>query len=408
MTDDYPKIRPLEAHTTQVSGREVVTLSDPSGITPETMMVSPETFFLLRMMDGSNSLRDLQAAYMRRYGMLLYTDILDELLRRLDAVYLLDNNRFRTHVRSLHDDFMQAPTREPAFAGAGYEETPDGLTRQIEGYFTDSEGPGDSIGIQKEPSPQGIIAPHIDFARGGTCYARAYHVLSSFPPADLFVILGTCHKPMQTHFALTKKTFRTPLGEAPVATDVVARIAPSLPYDPFHDEFHHRGEHTIEFQVVFLHHLFRTEPVHILPVLCGSFHEYIVREMSPMNDTGYRQSIEVFREALADISSVCLIASADLAHVGAQFGDTQLVTSGVRAEVERKDLEMLNHVENMDAEGFYNYVFREKDRRNICGLPPVYALLHLLQAKRGELLRYQQWHEPRGTGMVTFASLAFF
>jgi hypothetical protein len=73
---------------------------------------------------------------------------------------------------------------------------------------------------------------------------------------------------------------------------------------------------------------------------------------------------------------------------------------------------MLGYVQELKAEEFYQYILREKDLRNICGLPPLYALIHLIKAQKvdssGELLNYQQWHDPQGKGAVTFASMAFF
>jgi AmmeMemoRadiSam system protein B len=68
---------------------------------------------------------------------------------------------------------------------------------------------------------------------------------------------------------------------------------------------------------------------------------------------------------------------------------------------------MLSAVEEMDGEAFYRSVQREKDRRNICGLPPIYALLSLLDADKGTLLDYQQSVEPGGGSVVTYASLVF-
>jgi hypothetical protein len=48
------------------------------------------------------------------------------------------------------------------------------------------------------------------------------------------------------------------------------------------------------------------------------------------------------------------------------------------------------------------------DRRRICGVAPIYALLYLLAGARGEVLRYTQWTDPAGEAAVTFASVAFW
>jgi len=69
---------------------------------------------------------------------------------------------------------------------------------------------------------------------------------------------------------------------------------------------------------------------------------------------------------------------------------------------------MLKFVEGRDAEGFSEFLRREKDRRRICGFSPIFALLHLIRAREGKLLRYAQSVEPNAQSVVSFASLAFF
>jgi AmmeMemoRadiSam system protein B len=382
-------------------------LKDPIGIAPEIVFVPPEAFFLISLMDGSNGLRDMQAAYMRKYGSLLFSDKIAKLIAQLDSYFLLENRHFEDHLRRLRDAFKKAETRTAAFAGRGYEADPAMLKTQLEGYFAQGGGPG-LLGEGAEKKVlRGFVAPHIDFTRGGTCYAHAYKALGEANKADLFCILGTCHTPMRTPFAFTRKTFETPLGTVEVAQDIVEACAQRLPFDPFHDEFSHRSEHVIEFQVVFLQYLLGKRDFTILPILCGSFHDMILGGVSPMEYPPYRDAISILKERLAPHPSLCLVASADLAHVGPQFGDGEAVTSGVLAEVKAKDTEMLGHVANLQGEEFYRFILQEKDRRNICGLPPIYALLHLIDAHKGEILDYQQWSDPAGTGAVTFASMAF-
>jgi AmmeMemoRadiSam system protein B len=226
---------------------------------------------------------------------------------------------------------------------------------------------------------------------------------------------GTCHTPMHNPFAFTLKSFTTPLGRVETSKDLVADIAGELPFDPFLDEFCHRNEHSIEFQLIFLHYLLGKSELKIFPILCGSFHELIQQGISPMQDPIYSQTIALLAQRFAQLDKVCLVASADLAHVGPQFGHREAVTPGVLAETKAKDLEMLRHVQNLKGEEFYQFILREKDRRNICGLPPLYALVHLMKVQkaeggplaRGHLLNYHQWHDPQGKGAVTFASLAF-
>jgi AmmeMemoRadiSam system protein B len=407
-----PKVRPLEAFPIQVEGKEMIGIKDPVGISPEVVFVPPETFFLITLMDGSNGLRDMQAAYMRKYGTLLFSDKISELIARLDSYLLLENRHFESHLQHLRDEFKQGQVRRAAFAGTGYEADPEMLKARLRGYFTEQGGPGIPQGEGKRTKLKGFVAPHIDFARGGTCYAHAYKALGESPResngTDLYCILGTCHTPMQHPFAFTLKAFETPLGVAEVATDIVDECAQRLPFDPFHDEFSHRKEHAIEFQVIFLQYLLGEREFKILPILCNSFHDMILGGVSPMEYPLYRDAIAILKEQLAPHPSLCLVASADLAHVGPQFGHQETVTPGVLAEVKAQDDQMLGHVTDLQGEEFYRFILSERDQRNICGLPPIYALLHLIQAHKGEILDYQQWSDPQGKGAVTFASMAFF
>jgi len=418
---ENPRIRPIEAFPIQQSGHEMIGIKDPTGIFSEICFVSPETFFLISLMDGTNTLRDLQAAYLRRYGALLYTEKVEELIKQLDACHLLENRYFQDYLGQLREAFKKAATREAMFAGKGYAANPDQLKAMIQSFFTGKEGPGLPNKSGRKKAIKGILAPHIDFARGGTCYAHAYKALGESLQADLYIILGTCHTPMQNPFAFTLKQFATPLGEVETSKDLVADCARQLPFDPFLDEFCHRNEHTIEFQVLFLHYLLGKKEFKIFPILCNSFHGLIQQGISPMQDPLYKETIALLAEQCARLDKVCLVASADLAHVGPQFGHRESVTPGVLAETKAKDLEMLGYVQELKAEEFYQFILREKDRRNICGLPPLYALLHLIKAQtgggltkgspsalaRGHLLHYQQWHDPQGKGAVTFAGMAF-
>jgi len=169
-----------------------------------------------------------------------------------------------------------------------------------------------------------VVAPHIDFARGGRIYGLAYRPLLDEPPPDLYVVLGTDHNGDGTRYSLTRKSFDTPLG--PVVTDgdaveaVVRRAGPTL----LRGELNHRREHSIEFQAVALRYLADRRgggpPPAILPILCGSFHELVERGADPAADACIADLCGAVAEAVAG-RRVVWIAAADLAHVGPHFGD---------------------------------------------------------------------------------------
>jgi AmmeMemoRadiSam system protein B len=116
--------------------------------------------------------------------------------------------------------------------------------------------------------------------------------------------------------------------------------------------------------------------------------------------------LDAVRAAMATVPRrYCLIAGADLAHVGPRFGDPEPVSRARLARVETEDRALLSLVEAVDPGGFFASVAADGDSRRTCGLSPIYAVLATLPAGRGRLLRYGQWPDPQG--VVTFASLAF-
>jgi AmmeMemoRadiSam system protein B len=100
-----------------------------------------------------------------------------------------------------------------------------------------------------------------------------------------------------------------------------------------------------------------------------------------------------------------VIAGADLAHVGPRFGDPEPVSPVELARVENEDRSMLETVAAGDAEAFFEAAARDGDRRRVCGLSPIYALLRALGGAKGLVRRYERWPDPQG--VVTFASVVF-
>jgi predicted class III extradiol MEMO1 family dioxygenase len=198
-------------------------------------------------MDGTRSLRDIQASFFRSTGEILPFEHLEKLVEQLDQSHYLNSQHFRSFLENLRAGFRSGSTRAARHAGHAYEESAEALRRQIAGFFAGPDGPGE-ISSPREATPvRGLVAPHIDFHRGGPTYAHAYKALAEHPGADRFIVFGTCHTPMKERFALTLKHFETPLGIVETDASFVERLAEMSPRDYFADEFSHRGEHSIEF-----------------------------------------------------------------------------------------------------------------------------------------------------------------
>ena len=392
-----------------MSGKSLLCLQDPQNISDKTLFLPPPLYFIISLFDGQHSLVDIQAEYMRKFGQFLYTEKLGEIIGQLDENLFLEGERFGQALRQVEEAFKEASVREAVFAGKSYEKEPDRLRSQMEGYFQEPEGPGILREKEGVNGLRGVVAPHIDFQRGGSCYAFAHREIGEKNSSECFVIFGIAHAGMKQPFCLTRKDFATPLGTLEVDDELVDAIQSRCSYDLFCDEGVHRSEHSIEFQCLFLRFLY-PEPtrIKIVPILSGSFHEAIVKGASPLEEKPIRQFIEALKESVSSQGKkVCCIASADLAHMGLQFGDREGMSEYDLRVLAEEDREMLGYVERMDGEGFFKSIMKDRDRRKICGLPAIYAMLHTLDAKEGRLLKYGQAFTAETQSVVSFASLAF-
>lgn len=405
-----PKLRPLEAIPFRQRGRLFVQLHDPTRISDKLLIIPHEMLFLLSLFDGTNSIPDIQAAIMRQFGELVLSEKIQEVLDQLDDALMLDSPRFHAHMAQLAEEFRNSPTRLPCSAGAGYPADPTALTQFLNELMAEHGQPR-AVRRASALSPLvGLIAPHIDFHRGGPSYAHAYKALAEGCEADLFVIFGTAHFAKSALFTLTHKSFQTPLGTLATNAELVdAVVRRGGGKKLLAEELLHKNEHSIEFQVVCLQHVLRGRPIEMLPILCGPLESAVGDKESPRQVAAVSDFLDALREVLAESGRrVCAIAGADLAHVGAAFGHDFPLTPEVMADVERADRETLAYVERLDPDGFHRSVQADGNARHICGASAIYALLATVQASRCTLLDYRQATDYDAQRAVTFASLALY
>jgi len=233
----------------------------------------------------------------------------------------------------------------------------------------------------------------------------------------VFVIFGTAHQPMGQLFSVTRKDYSTPLGTVKTDQrfiDVLQReLGSSVTgrrLDLFADESAHRLEHSIEFQAVWLQYAIGVHrPIQIVPILVGSFHDFILEGVTPDESPEIQAMLAALRKAEGRRPDrVCYISGADLAHIGRRFGDTERLGREQLDRLAADDRKLLAHACQGNANAFFRYVARQSDRNRICGLSPTYMLLSAIAPCRGKLLRYDQAVEPDGTACVSFASLALY
>lgn len=390
-TDDRPRVRWMQPQLLQIKGETFVSLRDPAGIHDDMMLLSPLAYQLTQLMDGRNSRTDILSQAELRWGVQLQEEHLQQLLNSLEERYILDNSFSRGYLRDL-------PTRPAAHAGGAYPQEPDELREFIEQLLGQTTVAG--------PPGQAYCIPHIDLRRGRESYAAAWnHLKPGLDEFDLFVILGISHAYSENPFVLTRKDFETPLGRLASDLEMVEKLAEGLPFDPFLDEFNHLGEHSVEFQLVFLQHLCRHD-YKILPILCGSFQECLEEPGWPEENPRVAAFLEKLQQTLAGRARTCWIASVDLAHVGQRFGGPTLSHEAL-ARLGERDRQTMERAVAGDARGFLATLQSDKGQRNYCGTSAIYTMLQVLKPAPGSLLHYQQCNEPKLTSTVTVASVSF-
>ena len=402
----YPKVRHVDFFPAEISGQRVICIKDPLNLSGKILFVPYPLFFMISLFDGQHSIVDVQAEFMRQFGELLYREKIEALLLQLEDHFLLESDRFRGAERKLVEDFQKAPFRPLTLAGESYEKDPAKLSKAIRDTLLNLDG-AESEGLGTLVA---VIAPHIDYSRGGPCYARAHRAIQNGSDADLVLILGTAHAPTRHPYTVTRKDFESPWGVIETDRGFLDELQGACPYPLSEDEFVHKGEHSIELQLVFLRALWNKErPFQIIPVLCGSFHDVIADNRSPSEIAEIEGFIQALKKTLSNRKKkVLVLASADLAHIGVRFGDAEAPNRFALETLEEEDRRLLEYAERMDAEGFYEVLQREKDQRRVCGLSSIYTLLRIVDARQGKMLQYGQAMDAGTQSVVTFASMGFF
>ena len=416
MYDDRPRLRAVEAFPVQQDGKTYVCLKDPLNLaTP--LGISPLGYFILSHFDGEHSFLDIQEAYAKQFGSLLLSDELKKFIDMLDEHHYLLSERFLDYQRMIMEDFRRLPVRSPAHMGGVYSEDPGKVKAQLDSYFMPPQGPGFPAQSDSGPPPKAIVAPHIDFHRGGPAYAWAYKSLIENRGADLYVLLGTSHCGGSTPYILTSKDFSTPLGTVETDKEFVQALQERSGGDLFNDEYLHRGEHSLEFQVLFLKYIAQKraditrqteEPFKIVPILVSSFHQMVMTQTPPEKSPPIDRFLTVLQELTSkEQRQVCFVAGVDLAHVGQQFGDREPIDNHFLKWVESEDQTLINRLAALDAPGFFNEIAKDRDKRRICGFSPLYSLIHLLKDRNATQLKYSQAFTAETGSAVTFASMIF-
>jgi len=397
-----PTIRPTLAAAPANRENSLFHLWDQSGMSRDSLKITALQLEWVQLCDGTHTIAEIQElAKKQAGGVLIPIAQIEKLVSALDRALFLDSPTFR----EIHD----GPIR-PSSHLHYYEEEPGGLKGVLEELFTRPDGPGLPGDPRADESIRAALVPHMDYARGGIAYSRAFKEILERTSASLFVIIATSHYSGH-RFTLTRKHFQTPLGMVETDQKWIDRLVHYYGQGLFDDELMAHGpEHSIELEIAFLQWYYAgRRPIRIVPLLVGSFHDCTMHNIPPCDQPDISRMIKAIRAVDAETTEpVCYLISGDLAHIGPKFDDPEPVHDAQLTKSRSQDHLLIEKLEQADADGYFRLIASEQNSRRICGYPPTYTFLEALRPTRGKAISYDQYVDRKsGHESVSFASVIF-
>jgi AmmeMemoRadiSam system protein B len=390
----------LDFMPSPVEDRPGLLIRDSYGYSDKVLIIPTPLVQCLACFDGEQTELDLRAVLVRMTGELDVSGLERHLMETLRTAGFLHDDTYLELRAAKHREFAESEARMASHAGSAY---PDGLTEvkaTLDGYLDGSESEGANGNLI------GIAAPHVSPFGGWKTYRSAYGALGPDLRERTFVILGTSHYGEADRFGLTRKPFETPYGKAITETRLVEELA-SQPGVTMED-YCHAVEHSIEFQVLFLQHLYGPN-IRILPILCGSYAASIQNGGIPEDNDAVKRFLGQLGEMAArEGDRLTWVLGIDMAHMGTRYGDDLVATAGAgeMEDVARRDNARIQRVLASDAEGFWDLVQEGQDDLKWCGSSPLYTFLRAVPGAKGTLRGYEQWNIDESS-VVSFAALSF-
>ncbi len=399
-TIERPAFRQLEVHRVEHEGRAGIVLHDPLGIAAQQVFLPEALLAAVALFDGERTIGAIEAEILRSCGQNPPTGFVAGLVQQLDERLVLQSARFREALDQNMAGFLDQPVRPPRHAGSlGYPAEQAAAREALASMVR--RPPADQ---PRRTPPRGLVAPHIDLVRGREGYVTAYSYLAECQPADLYVVFGTGHQGPGAPVTGLAMDWETPLGTLRTDRDLVAAIHDSV--GPAHrvDQFLHRDEHSLEFQMLFLAHVLdgHIEDAEVAGFLCGHLP---CTGQDILQETYFTRVLDAFRSA-CDGRSVCFIGGADLAHLGPFFGDPAAVDQDRLDTLAKVESEKLAHLVRGDVGAFHHSVEHNGNPDRICGTTPM-VLTAVLADSAGQLLHYDQALARDGSQVVSFCTMVF-
>ncbi len=228
--------------------------------------------------------------------------------------------------------------RPPVLSGSWYPADPKELAASVDHFLAGADSAQLPAG-----QPWLAVTPHAGHAHCGPVAGRLFGLLGNWRP-DNIIILAPNHRMALTEIALPEESsFATPLGEVPVNTDMVNRLAKESGFSL--NPAAHAQEHAIEIVLPFIQ---RTWPGN-----APSVPPSIVPMLVPMSDpAALNLAGRVLRKTRG--KKDLLLVSSDFTHYGRSFGYVPF-TEDIPMALERLDAGAILKILGGDATGLLQY-----------------------------------------------------
>ena len=409
MPETLPRLRMnLDFLSSPYEDRPGLLIRDAFGFSDRVLILPPPVVPVLRLFDGESTTLDLHSALVEITGDLQVSELAAHLNEALSEAGFLENDVYEKMREEKQAEFTASPVRLPSHAGGAYPAEAAEMTEVFTSYMQPQNAEDVPAPALASGTLVAIAAPHVSPWGGAESYREAYRLLTPEYRERVFVILGTSHYGAPERFGLTRKNFRTPLGDARTETALVNQLAEAAPDAVLMEDYCHRNEHSIEFQVAFLQHLYGAD-IRILPILCGPYAKSLFEGGMPEESEPVRRFLGALGELhAASADKLLWVLGVDMSHIGRRYGHPSPATAyqDDMLIVSARDKERMERISAGDPRGFWEQVQPQQDDLNWCGSAPFYTFLKAVPEARGQLRHYQHWQiDPES--VVSFAAMSF-
>ena len=397
-----PHLRDLSPRWIQRQDGVFLHLEDDLGLAKTAVQIPQNLTPILLLCDGTRALPAINGALLLQ-GISIGEKRIYNLIEQLDDALLLENGKFAAEKVKAIQKYRNSKHRPMSFAGTIYPSTISDLDLFIEESKSKFKRSGQSD--EYDGVLQGLLSPHIDFARGYATYAELWKESEEdLDGIEQVVILGTDHSGGLGSITPTMQNYQTPYSELETDLEGIKLVETAISgKDPYNEELHHIKEHSIELALTWLHNSMEGKQFKLLPILCGSFQKFIIDKQQPDSDETINNVIDSISEYRKRARTL-VIAAGDLAHVGPEFGDETTMDESSLADLASKDHISLASIEKGDPDNFFQTSAEEADVRKICGLTPIYLMGKILSDCKGYSVGYDQC--PADQNRTSFVSIA--